>query len=375
MKDLLRKCYKEAGIVGVNAPLFENRTNAIQSILDDLDFFDDAEWILLTKWAVGAAPDSSVEELLTDLEEIFCETDNKYSNENTKELHILVEFLLFQYCKKTNNILLPSIVVCSDGIDWKLRSRQLYTQFLTYDNEVRVALRQLGSPAFADVESGLTPLREMVSSLTFEDGDENKGVITDDIIEQIADILKAVDLRLDNLRKWNRKLDFALSVQREESNILWWMLTEWSETCQKSYCDMSGEEAAVFSAYELCENVSFSLGPYASKQILSKMVSLGEVKLHEKTPVTAQIDCLDGALLPSFENYEITDMQPLLCALRSKKTASKKGNDSAWKQYYEIDGKNLDNVSLTTVDFARQLYLELELGRQIRAGNGGTHNG
>lgn len=60
MKDLLRKCYQEAGIKGANATRFENRAVAMQRILDEKDFFSKEEWTLLAKWAIGATEDSAV---------------------------------------------------------------------------------------------------------------------------------------------------------------------------------------------------------------------------------------------------------------------------------------------------------------------------
>lgn len=82
MKDLIRKCYQEAGITDANAKRFENRVTAIQHILDSKDFFEKEDWAILTKWAVGAVSDSVAESQLIDLEEAFCETDEAYTNEN-----------------------------------------------------------------------------------------------------------------------------------------------------------------------------------------------------------------------------------------------------------------------------------------------------
>lgn len=143
MKDLIRKCYQEAGITDANAKRFENRVTAIQHILDDKDFFKKEDWAMLTKWAIGATSDGVVESQLIDLEEAFCETDDGYTNGHTKELHILVELLLYQYCQKTENLLLTSIIICGYGIGWKLKSKLLYAKFLSFVNETRLALRQV----------------------------------------------------------------------------------------------------------------------------------------------------------------------------------------------------------------------------------------
>lgn len=367
MKDLLRKCYQEAGITNANATLYENRATVIQQILDREDFFTKEDWILLTKWAIGAVETDAVEELLVDLEEEFCQTDEKYTNENKKELHILVELLIFQHCKKSEDYLLPSIIVCGYGIGWRMTSGMLYKKLLTYINEARLALRQQNQHTLTNL-TALQTTKVLQEEASSDEEDEEK-----EQIDQIVNDLAKIEKHLNVLTKKNREFEFALSVQREESDILWWMLAEWSETCQRSYRDMGREEAALFSAYELSRNVSFSLGPYASNQILMKMISLGKTETQGFSSAATLIDRLDSELLPSFAECQITEMQPILSALGAKRNAfQQKGKSGEWRLYYELNcGKDLDSLSLTEFDFGRQLYLEIELGRQLyEEGNG-----
>lgn len=371
MKGLLRECYQEAGITGANAKVFENRATAIQQIMNDNNFFEKEDWMLLTKWAIGAVKEDAVKEALVDLEETFCETDDKYANTNTKELHVLVEILLYQYCVETENLLLPSIIVCGYGVGWKLKSNLLYQKFLAFTDETRLALRQLDQSIFAgmiNTRVSLGTIKAQLEGEEDEEVEEETDATEEDRIDQLETALKTTEERLGDLRRKSRGLAFALSVQREESNILWWMLTEWSETCQKSYRDMSAEEAALFSAFELSRNVRFSLGPYAAKEILAKMISLG--KTNGKTPSSAAklIDQLEDELQLSFEECQITELQPLLFALDAKRKVANKGKAGEWRHYYDMTcEKDLESLSLTAFDFGRQLYLEIELGRLLHA--------
>lgn len=360
MKDLLRKCYQEAGITNANATLYENRSTAIQQILDNKDFFEKENWILLTKWAIGAVKADDAEKLLINLEEAFCQTDDGYTNENQKELHILVELLLFQYCKKSKNLLLASIVVCGYGVGWRITSGVLYGMFLTYTNEARLALRQQDQHKLTGMSALQTTKKQEAA------------VADKERIAQITNDLAKIEKQLRALTQKGQEVDLALSVQREESDILWWMLAEWSETCGRSYRDMNREEAALFSAYELSRNVSFSLGPYASKQILMKMISLGKTNGQETTSAAALINRLDNELPLSFTECQITEIQPILSALDAKSKAIQKGKSSEWLSYYELNcEKDLDSLSLTAFDFGRQLYLEIELGQQLFAESNG----
>lgn len=366
MKDLLRKCYRDAGIKGANAKQFEDRTAAIQQILDNKNFFSKENWILLTKWAIGAVETSAVEEKLIDLEEAFCETDSEYSNENTKELHILVETLLYQHCKETENLLLPSIIVCGYGVGWKLKNSLIYEKFLTFAYEARLALRQLDQHVFTgtlNTRASLQMIKVQLQLLTDMDEDEEEEEDATVDTNQLATNLETAKEEIKELRRQSRVLAFALTVQREESDILWWVLSEWSKTSQKSFRNMSKGEAALLSAYELSNNVSFFLGPYASKEILIKMISLSKTEEKEYFSAVELIDQLDEKLPFSFEDCSITELQPLLSALNAKKNAAQKGKVNEWQRYYEMTcEKDLKELSLTAFDFGWQLYLEIELG-------------
>lgn len=201
MKDLLRKCYQEAGIKGANATRFENRAVAMQRILDEKDFFSKEEWTLLAKWAIGATEDSAVEDQVIDLEEAFCETDSDYTKENTKELHILVEILLYQHCKETEDILLSSIVVCGYGIGWRLKSNLMYEKFLALTNEARSALQQLDQYmriGLVNTRVSLRAIKVQLEPLVNEDEDEEADAKVD--IDQLATDLEAAEEQIHDLR-------------------------------------------------------------------------------------------------------------------------------------------------------------------------------
>lgn len=359
MKDLIRKCYQEAGITGANSTRFENRVTAIQHILNNENFFEKEDWAILTKWAIGAVSSVVVESQLINLEEAFCETDDGYTNENTKELHILVELLLYQYCQKTENLLFPSIVICGYGVGWKLKSKLLYEKFLFFVNKTRLALRQMDRHMLVgmiDTRSSFQTIKTQLNVIM--DEGEATDETTEAEIDQLAEKLKATKERLRDFDRQNRIFAFALSVQREESDILWWALAEWSETCQRSYRDISKEEAALFAAYELSNNISFSLGPYAAKDVLTKMISLGRAESQELSSAATLIDRLNGKMPPSIEKCWVTELQPILFALDAKRKATQQGKVDKWRQYYETNcEKDLDNLLLTPFDFCWQLYL------------------
>lgn len=368
MKDFLRKCYQTAGIKGANARLYENRVTAIQEILEG-DLFADEDWMLLAKWAIGAVDSDSVEKQLVALEEKFCETDSEYSKENEKELHILVGFLLYQYCEDTENLLLPSVIVCGHGVGWRLKCQPLYEKFLAFTDKARLSLRQLDQELFPDHSAtriSLQSLREKAKVGTVAVANGNSAAVAAQGAPT-ADDLAAVQECLQALSLQNKALAFALAVQREESDILWWTLAEWSETRHLSYRDMTKDEAALFSAYELGGIVLLPLGPYASKQILMRMISSGKaVEGQECVCAATLIDRLSGDILPSFEGYQITELQPILSALNAKWKAAQKGKSGEWQQYYEmVQEKDLNTIQMTPFDFGRQIYLEIELGRQL----------
>jgi len=375
MKDFLRKCYQTAGITGANARLYENRVTAIHTILEDEELFADEDWMLLAKWAIGAVDSDRVEKQMVALEEAFCKTDPEYSNENEEELHILVGLLLYQYCQDTQNLLLPSVIVCGHGVGWRLKCQPLYEKFLVFTDEARLNLRRLDRTLFSEhtgMQTSLQDLKEKAEAYMKAQTDENATADTAQSAPTAND-LAAVNECLRFLALQNEALAFALFVQREESDILWWTLAEWSETRECSYRDMTRDAAALFSAYELGSIVCFPLGPYASKQILMKMISLGKAaEGQERVSAAAMIDRLPGDILPSFKDCQVTELQPILSALNAKWKAMQKGKSGEWRHYYEMSSeKDLNAIQMTSFDFGRQIYLEIELGRQLHMDGGG----
>lgn len=371
MKDFLRKCYQAAGITGANARLYENRVAAIQEILENEDLFTDEDWMSLAKWAIGVLDSDSVENQLVALEEVFCKTDPEYSNENEEELHILVGLLLYQYCESAEDLLLPSVIVCGHAVGWRLNCQLLYEKFYVFTEEARLNLRRLDQELFPDYSDMRISLQSLKGEMKVaaDPTVQADGSTAADAAQSAptANALAALEERLSLLSAQNEALAFALSVQREESDILWWMQAEWSETRQCHYQDMTKEDAALFSAYELSSIVRLPLGPYASKQILMKMISLGKTaKGQGSISAVEMIDRLSGDILPSFKDCQITELQPLLSALSAKQKAAQKGKSDEWRQYYEISHeKDLNAIQLTAFDFGQQLYLEIELGRQL----------
>ena len=261
------------------------------------------------------------------------------------------------------------MVICGNGVGWKISSQLLYQKVFDYINEERVSLRQFNSDLSIRTIDIQIPVQTIKMLLELENEDNEA---REEQIAQLTEELEKNNAQLYKLTEQIQELNSALLVQREESDILWWMLTEWSETCQKSYRDMSQVEAALFSAYELSYNVKFALGPYAVKHILIKMFSLAKPGGSESSAVASLIDSLDGSALPEFEECNITEFQPILSALKAKKEVFQKERNSEWMKHYEMRcKKELDNLLMTAVEFGQQLYREIELGRQLFTENGG----
>ena len=66
MEQLLRKVYKEAGIVGPNAIIFEYRKKSIDKVIEE-ELLEEEQWESLIDWCVGAI--HAPEKVLIKLEE------------------------------------------------------------------------------------------------------------------------------------------------------------------------------------------------------------------------------------------------------------------------------------------------------------------
>lgn len=364
MEPLIRNCYKEMDIKNVNSVIFSKRINAIDNILKD-DTFEKDNWGILTKWLINIDTDNDeVEEILIELEKKFCKEDTEFSKDNSKEMRVLTQILIYSYCEQNNEMRIPLIILCGSNIGYKLESKKISSLFDGLIRDWR--LEQRGNEQ-NEVSIKSLRVKELQNKITKEKKELEDNIsafqYSTDKFDSMLKMLETCEKNFLDMQKREEYLLNELEIQREESDILWWTISEWSNIYCTSIKNLFNYEAAIVVPIELSKLTKFDLGPYALKQIIYKVMSLSKDE-EQNITLTNIVDSIRDEIYDviEVETLEIDEVQPILLAIKSKYESRKSPDVDAWKTvFFAKSNKTPDEIQMNVFDFAYQLYLELEL--------------
>lgn len=186
-----------------------------------------------------------------------------------------------------------------------------------------------------------------------------------DASEQIAEIiriLKVLQTSYTDLKKQMQEFSSATSIYKEDSQLLWWILSEWSETLHCSLHAVNVKTACLILGWEYAGIVENFPGPYAMEGVVQKQLrtcvdGTGEVASFTLSEIIANAAPeLRADVIKACQNASLAGMLPLCSALvRSDNTES----ENEWYPKYcrEFLG-GTDVTSRASWEYAWQMYLE-----------------
>lgn len=363
MEKILRQCYKERGIIGANSVLFKNRIASMERIVEN-GALEDSEWEKLTNWVLGIEK-KDIEDILIKLEENFCEDDTSFSKEkNLKELQILVGVLIYQYSKNEDNFLLPMTIVCGCRIGNNEINKSLHQLFKQYIDEMRLALRHRKLDEKTSYSIGISQLTNSIAEKKkkLEEDGENFSYSSREF-DSIVSLLEKCENSFRYIKLREAYLLNDLKAQKEETDIAWWLLTEWSESYNCPFLELKIEEAVLAVSVELNKLNQYPLGPSAVKQAIYKSISNFD-KWTDSISLENFVNKVKDKMaeLIDIEKLELNQVQPILTALKCKYECRESIDEQAWKAIFEgRSQRRIDDFNMSVCELAYQLYLELEL--------------
>ena len=366
MERLLRSCYDEMSIVGSNTLLYEKREKAITNILDE-EVLSREEYISLVDWLLGI--DKEPEELLIKLEKAFCQQDDTfaYKGSGDKETAILCIVLLYEYCERENDYEILLRILCGARVGYKLKSHIMLEKFKEMLSEYRIKIR--GEEAFVSIEkmSTFTDMKKALAEASEnEESFETSVADMKKIIEQIELCQKNLKILEENENKYRSNM----KAKSEETNLLWWMVSEWSDCCKKLYRNMTAVEAALTIPVELYDLVEFKLYPYATEQMIRRILSVTNEFTENEYTLYDMIKTVRKELVKNknldFSKLTINSkIQPILYALKMKDEAEK---EEDWPVMFRVStGYEITKLKMTVMNFSLQLCRELELLKCLKS--------
>lgn len=366
MEKLLVRCYVESGIIGASADLIQNRINTITRIIEE-SVMAEIEYKCLAEWMLGIE-NREIKDILIKLEKDFCRDDENFSIDHVKEVQVLASFLVYQYSRENGIWGLPLLVICGCHVGRRIANKYIYSLFVKCMDEMRLKMRHAEKEDKVFYDIGIDELKDQIAKEEKKSKEEKAEFsCTKAQVRSIVDILENCELALQRFDARERYLLNELNVQKEETNIAWWLLNRWSNSYNRSLSELQPGEAVLAIPVELWKLINFPIGPYAIKQVIYTGISLAKTHLD----TISLVDLVESAKnnlvqVIDIENIAVQETQPILMALKCVCECSDSSDEQAWKAIFQARCKReAEDLQMGMREMAYQIYLELELAKYL----------
>lgn len=297
---------------------------------------------LISLYYTGTCEQTFLEEFVA----AFREDDNTFADDCKNEIQILA------------GICAGEMIYCDYEQDDRVISllglyAQMY-QFMGYESRVPAIEEQLNNNLYCRMKKlreefsvkKENPITSLGDNVKFE---------AEEYTEEVAERLDILVEKLNEVIKNVKNAELQSQIIFEDTELLWWMATGFSDIMEKRYVDMVEQQSQmlpVIMGSELAQRVQIFPGPFAAKALLRKMLEILPENKTEKDVFEHYIDAVkDKAILQVIG--ERNSNTPVLYAL-SKKQENGEGN---WKQSF-MKKYDLKKESFSPLEVAYEVYIE-----------------
>lgn len=339
MKENIAKWYRSAGIVPVG-DIVEVRSQGINYYVDKL--MDDEDILELIKLFFGYECERQV---LKNFVSAFFEFDNTFADDQINEIRVLAGVVLYKLVIEDECKEAIAIAIYIKGylfLGKEALVREICDIILKYYIDKTSATREKLSFEAKKV-SGLG------KDITFavEEGTE---IFDVDVTNKLDSLTKKVRDIIININALYRETIEREKVLYEDSQILWWLMAEYSDDENKTYCELDVCKAAMLAGKDLASKILLPPGPYAAKSVLNKI--LAEFQNEDKMSFKEYINACDDVVIDEIIG-ECETTTPVLFALQTKKECGEEGWSKAFGKKF-VDGDR----KYSAIEIAYQIYLE-----------------
>lgn len=301
---------------------------------------------LISLYYTGICEQTFLEEFV----DAFREDDNTFADDCKNEIQILA------------GICVDELIHCDYEQEDKVISllglyAQMY-QFLGYESRVPGIEEHLNENLYYRMKKlreefsvkKENPITELEDNVKFEAEDEEA-----EYTEEVAGKLNTLVKKMNEIIKIVKNTELRSQIIFEDTELLWWMATGFSDIMEKKYVDMVEQQSMmlpIIMGSELAQRVHIFPGPFAAKSLLRKMLEILPENKMEKDAFEHYIDALeDKAILQVIGKRNPNT--PVLYAL-SKKQENGEGN---WTQSF-MKKYDLKRESFSPLEVAYEVYIE-----------------
>jgi hypothetical protein len=162
-----------------------------------------------------------------------------------------------------------------------------------------------------------------------------------------------------------KKANHAIDVLSEESNILWWLLSEHCQELRQPVAAIPAPVASIVLARELAQLAQFVPAPHASQAFLARLIKQA-VPAAGPTTVGEAVVALDAAWRTALRSDTLShrtgDLSPILVAITKSLDGDKV---SDWQTSYQKATRLSPTITLDPQSLSQQMLDELMLARSV----------
>lgn len=298
----------------------------------------------------------------------FYEKDSAFPKKNDLELSVLAGVTLVYIINNydgLDNLALLGLVSASFN-KRKIAVPDILGEVKAEFDKRRVAIRNVAQKSTA-IKSNIPQSKKLLDIFKATKGDVNAW--------NAQEFSGAFSVYLTNLNKllieateFIHQNVLEQKIYKEDSQVLWWMIGEWSRDLQKPFKQFKVPEACIVIGKELADIVEILPGPYASKAVLYKVLSVFcEDEIKEVTLSTA-INQLDKdwrqQVVSKYSTEKTKEITPILTAVTESLKVEKA---TEWKPAYQkLTNFDASHIKMSALELAYQMYLECLVVKSIK---------
>lgn len=185
--------------------------------------------------------------------------------------------------------------------------------------------------------------------------------------EDLSQFLKKLSSTLDKCVNAANIVQKQQNLDREESDILWWVLGQYSRDRNIPIKDFKLPFACLIAGKELADLTRILPGTFSAKAFIDKFLENFSSDL--ESPISLK-DCVNNSnqiwkndLISIYRSEEALDLCPIIFAIsKSVEDSSKTG----WNRFFKVTTRIDPAVTLNPVEFSFQLYQEILFLRSLK---------
>ena len=203
-------------------------------------------------------------------------------------------------------------------------------------------------------------------ALTAEESAENIIALNTVLVEDINGVRTTLSQALKEVTENQKLINSNYQIVNEETEVLWWLMGEWSRELDCPYTELSPHQACLYVGKELADITQLLPGPSSAKHLMNKMLQICRDReqttttlqqVVNATPLTWRTSCLQ-AYSPSVA----TNTCPILLAIQKSLDTD---GDEDWLPVYQKSSRLDATAIISPFALAWQMYLECLLVRTL----------